>query len=70
MKKTPEDLVTEIQELCAQLGWCVGMNENKSMISGLIIGNQSFITNIVDQITEGDEFSIYSSNKSPNEELN
>ena len=59
MKKSPEDLVNEIQEACSQLGWCIGMDESKSSIKGLVIGQQSFVEDVVNSLSDSDAYSIY-----------
>jgi hypothetical protein len=64
MKKTPEQIVHDIQEACKELGWHISMNESSNVIKGLIIGDYDYIEGVVEQLSEMDDYSIYSSDES------
>jgi hypothetical protein len=57
--KTPEQLVLEIQENCRMLGWNIAMNENDAAVRGLIIGQDTWVGELVEQLN--DSFSVYAS---------
>jgi hypothetical protein len=58
-KKTPEEIVNDIQEACKSLGWAIAMDESKSAISGLVIGQLNYVENVIEQLEDVDNFSIY-----------
>jgi len=59
MKKSPEQLVIDIQEACKELGWYIGMDESSELITGLIIGQQAYVEEIIEQLPNIDNYSIY-----------
>lgn len=60
MKKTPEEIIQDIREACESLGWNIAMNEASNTVYGLIIGQFDYVEEIVEQIHDMDEYSIYS----------
>jgi len=69
MKKTPEEIVIDIQDACKELGWQIAMNDSSSGISGLIIGQQEYVENVVGQLEDIDEYSIFSYDQVDNTSL-
>lgn len=61
MKKTPEDIVNEIQEACSLLGWHISMNESQDTVRGLIIGQAQYVQEVIAQLEDNEEYSVYSS---------
>lgn len=50
MKKTQQELIDELSEICEQLGWTIGIpleEGDDSPVDGLLIGTESFITKVV-----------------------
>lgn len=60
MKKTPEEIINDIRESCESLGWNIAMNESSNTIRGLVIGQFDYVEEVVDQIHDTEEYSIYS----------
>lgn len=60
MKKTPEEIIQDIREACESLGWNIAMNESSNTVRGLVIGQFDYVEEIVEQIQDTDEYSIYS----------
>lgn len=60
MKKTPEDIINDIRDACESLGWNIAMNESSNTIRGLVIGQFDYVEEVVDQIHDTEEYSIYS----------
>lgn len=58
-KKTPEEIVDDIQNCCKLLGWNIAMNESSSIIKGLVIGQLEYVEKIVSSLEDSDEYSIY-----------
>ena len=69
MKKTPEEIVDEIQKACKELGWNISMDESKSGIHGLIIGTGNYVEKIVSQLEDQDNYSIYALNQDDTTDL-
>ena len=61
MKKTPEQIVLEIQSACEELGWHIGMDESAPGLKGLVIGQSTYVESIVEQIEDCDSYAIYTS---------
>lgn len=59
-KRTPEEVVNQIQECCKLLGWNIAMDESSSGIKGLVIGQPDYVDQVVAQLEEGEAYSIYS----------
>jgi len=60
-EKTPEELVNDIRDACAALGWDISMNDTNSAIDGLIIGRSEYVADVVSQLDDADDYSIYES---------
>jgi hypothetical protein len=58
-EQTPEDFINQIRDACAALNWQIAMDDSKNLITGLIIGEEEHVTGILEQLVEGDEYSIY-----------
>ena len=41
------ELIQELSELVAQLGWVIGMPDGDEQVPGLIIGKQDFVEEVV-----------------------
>lgn len=67
--KTPEEFVQDIQEACSKLGWHIAMNDSNSTVQGLIIGNAEFLDNVVQDLSNGDEYSIFAKASADNGDL-
>lgn len=64
-KRTQLDIITELAELCKELGWVIALPEQDEAVPGLIVGDQAF----VEEVTEayyGPGFSIFSSDEEGN----
>ena len=59
VKKSPEELVNDIQEACSQLGWCIGLDESSSTVQGLVIGKLPFVEEVVGNLPDGDAYTVY-----------
>lgn len=66
---SPEDQVTKIQEACSELEWYIAMNDSDSGVKGLIIGNQEFVAEIVEQLDDAVEYQIWGRPTADNGEL-
>ena len=62
-EKTPEELVNDIRDACAALGWDISMNDSNSGIDGLIIGRSEYVADVIIQLDDADEYSIYESGR-------
>ena len=69
MSKTPEQLVLDIQDACKELGWHIGMDESESGVRGLVIGDFDYVNEIVEQLNEVDNYSIYSNGEEAETDL-
>lgn len=58
-EKTPEQLVIEIQEACRMLGWNVAFNEGEPGVRGLIIGQDQWVSDLIEELK--DDYSVYTS---------
>lgn len=68
-KKTPEEIVNDIQDCCKLLGWNLAMNESSNIIKGLIIGKLEYVEAVVHSLEDAEEYSIYSSSQSIDSEM-
>lgn len=57
--EVPEEILSKITALCAELGWLVAMDDNKDTVSGVIIGTPDYIFNTVDQLTDPSTYTVY-----------
>lgn len=64
MKKTPEELINDIQEACKALGWNIGMDSSKKIIKGLIIGENKYVESVITQLQEVDGYEIFAAGNS------
>ena len=67
--KTPEQIVNDIQSACKLLGWNIAMNESRPGIRGLVIGVNSYVEEIVGQLSDSDAYAIYSSGQDVDKEM-
>jgi len=59
-QRTPEDIFLELTERCAELEWLIAMNEdNNGAVKGIIVGTGEFISQILEDLPDGGEYSIY-----------
>jgi hypothetical protein len=58
-EKNPEDYILDIQKACAELGWDICI-ENKDAVQGLVIGTDNYVTSVVSQLDDGDDYEIWS----------
>ena len=57
MKKTPEECLEALRLICEELGWCIGMLENEdNYVSGLVIGLEPFVDEIL--ANNGEAYSV------------
>lgn len=54
------DIITELMELCKEIGWVVGLPEQDEMVPGLVIGDQKFVEDVTEAYN-GPAFSIFTS---------
>ena len=59
--QTPENSINQIREACAALNWQITMNDSENIITGLIIGEEEYVTGVLEQLVEIDDYSIYTS---------
>lgn len=57
-KKTQVELMNELAELVEQLGWVIGMPDGDEQVPGLIIGELSFVEDVV-EVYYGPGFSVF-----------
>jgi hypothetical protein len=48
--KSQEEIVTQIMELAAELGWSVAFDQNSETLHGLIIGEESYVLDMVEHL--------------------
>lgn len=65
MKKTPEEIVDDIQKACKALGWHIAMDESKPGILGLIIGQAGYVEKVVTELSDQENYSIYAVGEQP-----
>lgn len=59
-ERTPEAIFLEITELCAELGWLIGMEEGENGdIKGIVTGTGEYVVTVLDQMENGTDYSIY-----------
>ena len=46
-QRRQHELITQLSELVAELGWVIGMPNGEGPVEGLIIGEQSFVEDVV-----------------------
>lgn len=68
-KKTPEEIVNDIQDCCKQLGWNIAMNESSNIIKGLVIGQLEYVEQVVHSLSDSEEYSIFASSQSIDSEM-
>ncbi len=66
-KKTPEQVVNDIQEACQLLGWHIAMDESKTGVMGLIIGVAPYVESIMENLPDSESYSIYASAEASDE---
>lgn len=59
MKQTAEEMFLELTEACAKLGWVIAMQENDGVITGIITGQLDYVSSILSDLEDGDDFEIY-----------
>lgn len=64
-KRSQLEIITELAELCKELGWVIALPEQEEMVPGLIIGNQDFVEEVTETLY-GPGFSIFSSDEEGN----
>jgi hypothetical protein len=69
MKKTPEDLVNEIQEACSRLGWCIAMDDSEDTIVGLVVGKLQYVEEVLSQIEESDKYTVYAAGQTADPDM-
>ena len=57
--KTPEQHVLDIQKACSYLNWVIAMNDEDTGVKGLIIGNEKFVQEILEQLNNTNEFEFW-----------
>jgi len=57
-KKTPEEIVVDIQKACQELGLHIGLKDQDNL-SGLIIGKIEFIQEVLAQLDDADDYEIW-----------
>lgn len=69
-ERTPEDIFLEMTQLCAELGWLLAMNESDDgSIHGVVVGTGEFVVETVEQLTDGEQYSIYQHGPEEDKEL-
>jgi len=68
MKKTPEQLIIDIQMACQELGWQIAM-ENKDRVNGLLIGNPDYVEETLRELPNGEEYEIWETPMDDSSEL-
>jgi predicted sulfurtransferase len=58
-KDTPEDIVNQIQEACKLLGWNIALNESAEGVKGLVIGQAEYVNEVVAQLDDMDDYTMY-----------
>ena len=66
---TPEEQVIKIQEACSELEWYIAMNDSENGVKGLVIGNQEFVTKIVEQLGDAEDYQVWGRPTTGNSEL-
>lgn len=56
--KRQQELIEQLSNICAELGWVVALPENVDMVPGLIIGDEVFVNEVV-QAYYGDAFEVF-----------
>lgn len=59
MKKSPEEIINDIQEACKLLGWQIAMDTSSKMVSGLILGRVDYVEATVGQLQDIDNYEIF-----------
>jgi len=68
-KKTPEEIVNDIQEACKLLGWNLAMNESSPGIRGLVIGQPDFVEEVISSLEDSEDFAIYAASQTVQSEM-
>lgn len=65
MAKNQFELIQQLADICAELGWEIAIPTQDEIIPGLIVGNPQFIDDVAPVITEmsgADTYEVFSDN--------
>lgn len=63
-----QELIQKLAELVNELGWVIGLPDNEEMVSGLIVGTEDFVREVVESYY-GPSYSVFKEDPTGNESI-
>jgi len=69
-QRTPEEIFLELADRCAELDWLLAMNETEDgSIKGVIVGTGEYVSQTLEDLPDGEQYSIYQHGPEDQKEL-